>query len=60
MATRDVNPVVIFSFMITAIVFGFVVLCYAEVVYTFPVWGILYTYTCNNCGIGSSFIYKKA
>ncbi|PES71940.1 amino acid permease [Bacillus cereus] len=44
-AARDAGPAVIFSFVLAAIVCGFIALCYAEIASTLPTSGSVYTYS---------------
>ncbi|WP_235356972.1 amino acid permease [Bacillus alveayuensis] len=43
-AANDAGPSIIFSFMLAALVCGFVAFCYAEIASTLPVSGGVYTY----------------
>lgn len=43
-AARDAGPAVVFSFVLAAIVCGFIALCYAEIASILPVSGSVYTY----------------
>jgi len=43
-AANDAGPSIIFSFMLAALVCGFIALCYAEIASTLPVSGGVYTY----------------
>ncbi|MES5865991.1 amino acid permease [Bacillus cereus group sp. RP32] len=44
-AARDAGPAVIFSFVLAAIICGFIALCYAEIASTLPASGSVYTYS---------------
>ncbi|WP_459500585.1 amino acid permease [Bacillus sp. C1] len=49
-AARDAGPAVIFSFILAAIVCGFIALCYAEIASTLPASGSVYTYSYATIG----------
>lgn len=49
-AARDAGPAVIFSFVLAAIVCGFIALCYAEITSTLPTSGSVYTYSYATIG----------
>ncbi|ADY22343.1 amino acid permease [Bacillus paranthracis] len=49
-AARDAGPAVIFSFVLAAIICGFIALCYAEIAYTLPASGSVYTYSYATIG----------
>ncbi|MDF2086180.1 amino acid permease [Bacillus pseudomycoides] len=49
-AARDAGPAVIFSFILAAIVCGFIALCYAEIASTLPTSGSVYTYSYATIG----------
>ncbi|PEM25110.1 amino acid permease [Bacillus wiedmannii] len=49
-AARDAGPAVIFSFVLAAIICGFIALCYAEIASTLPASGSVYTYSYATVG----------
>ncbi|HHQ8914984.1 TPA: amino acid permease, partial [Bacillus cereus] len=49
-AARDAGPAVIFSFVLAAIICGFIALCYAEIASTLPASGSVYTYSYATIG----------
>ncbi|MEM5640965.1 amino acid permease [Bacillus toyonensis] len=49
-AARDAGPAVIFSFVLAAIICGFIGLCYAEIASTLPTSGSVYTYSYATIG----------
>jgi APA family basic amino acid/polyamine antiporter len=49
-AARDAGPAVVFSFVLAAIVCGFIALCYAEIASILPVSGSVYTYAYATIG----------
>ena len=49
-AARDAGPAVIFSFILSAIVCGFIALCYAEIASALPTSGSVYTYSYATIG----------
>ena len=46
-AARDAGPAVIFSFVLAAIICGFIALCYAEIASTLPASGSVYILICK-------------
>ncbi|HDX9669175.1 TPA: amino acid permease [Bacillus cereus] len=49
-AARDAGPAVVFSFVLAAIVCGFIALCYAEIASILPVSGSVYMYAYATIG----------
>ncbi|PEU79061.1 amino acid permease [Bacillus cereus] len=49
-AARNAGPAVVFSFILAAIICGFIALCYAEIASTLPASGSVYTYSYATIG----------
>ena len=49
-ATTNAGPAFVFSFILAAIICGFIALCYAEIASTLPASGSVYTYSYATIG----------
>ena len=49
-AATNAGPAVVFSFILAAIICGFIALCYAEIASTLPASGSVYTYSYATIG----------